>query len=105
MLSNNQQNQSQYNPTAGGLAGDSYKKLTGLLDPITGPLTLLTKGQNDKISSYQKQLDALQTRLQTILKRYTDQFTAMDSLVGQIKSTQAGLTSSFAGMMSVYTKN
>jgi flagellar capping protein FliD len=43
--------------------------------------------------------------LQTILQRYTDQFTAMDSMVGQIKSTEAGLTSTFAGMMAAYTKN
>jgi flagellar hook-associated protein 2 len=105
MLSNNQQDETQYNPTPGGLAGDAYKKITSTLDPLTGPLTTLTQDQNNKIADYQKQLDALQTRLQDILKRYTDQFTAMDSMVGQIKSTQAGLTSTFAGMMAAYTKN
>ena len=105
MLSNNQQDETQFNPTPGGIAGDAYKKLTATLDPLTGPLTSLTNDQNNKIADYQKQLTTLQTRLQDILKRYTDQFTAMDSMVGQIKSTQAGLTSTFAGMMSMYTKN
>jgi flagellar hook-associated protein 2 len=38
-----------------------------------------------------------------LLKRYTDQFSAMNSLVGQIKSTQTGLKSSFEGMMASYT--
>ena len=38
-----------------------------------------------------------------LLDRYTKQFAAMDSMVGQIKSTQTGLTSTFAGLMAMYT--
>jgi hypothetical protein len=29
----------------------------------------------------------------------------MDSIVGQTRSTQSGLTSSFEGLMAMYTKN
>jgi flagellar capping protein FliD len=38
-----------------------------------------------------------------LLARYTKQFSEMDSMVGQTKSTQTGLTSSFAGLMAMYT--
>jgi len=37
------------------------------------------------------------------LERYSKQFAAMDSIVGQSKSTQTGLTSTFAGLMAMYT--
>ena len=105
MLSNNQENQTKFNPTPAGIAGESYKKLGNLLDPIGGTLTTLSDNQTNKITDYQKQLDELQSRLQVILKRYTDQFSAMDSLVGQIKATQTSLKSTFDGMMAAYTKN
>jgi flagellar capping protein FliD len=38
-----------------------------------------------------------------VLARYNKQFATMDSMVGQTKSTQTGLTSSFAGLMAMYT--
>jgi flagellar hook-associated protein 2 len=105
MLSNNQQDQTKYNPASAGIAGEAYKKLASLIDPTSGSLKSLNDGQTQKISDYQKQLSTLNDRLQVILQRYVAQLGAMDSLVGQIKSTQAGLKSSFDGMMSVYTKN
>jgi flagellar hook-associated protein 2 len=102
MLSNNQQDQGQFDGTSAGIAGEANKKLTDLLNP-TGTLTLQSNNQTSKISDYQKQLDALETRMQALLDRYTKQFAAMDSLVGSIKSTQAGLKSTFDGMMATYT--
>lgn len=102
MLSNNQENQGKYNTAPAGVAGEAYKKLTTLLDP-SNTLTTQSTNQTNKIKDYQKQLDALQTRMDTLLKRYTDQFAAMDSLVGQIKSQQTGLKSTFDGMMATYT--
>jgi len=105
MLSNNQENQTKFNPVAAGIAGESFKKLDTILDPIGGTLATLNQNQTSKINDYQKQMDALQTRLQEILKRYINQFSAMDSLVGQIKTTQTSLKSTFDGMMAAYTKN
>jgi flagellar hook-associated protein 2 len=105
MLSNNQQDQTKFNPAPAGVAGEAYKKLATLIDPTSGTLKNLNDDQTQKISDYQKQLSALNDRLQVILQRYVSQLSAMDSLVGQIKSTQAGLKSTFDGMMSVYTKN
>lgn len=104
MFSNNQEDQSKFNATPSGVAGDAYKKLGVLLDPAGGMLKTLSDNQSQKITSYQKQLDALEARMAVLLKRYTDQFATMNSLVGQIKSTQTGLKSSFEGMMAAYTK-
>ena len=103
MLSNNQENQSKFSQAPAGLAGEAYKKLGVTLDPIGGTLETLSNNQSQKINEYQKQLDVLASRLQTLLARYTSQFSVMDSLVGQIKSSQSGLKSSFDGMMAAYT--
>ena len=40
-----------------------------------------------------------------MLLRYNKQFSAMDNLVGQTKSSQTGLKSSFEGLMAMYTNN
>jgi flagellar hook-associated protein 2 len=104
MLSNNQENKSKFNTAPAGVAGEAYKKLVVLLDPIGGTLETLSSNQTKKIADYQKQLDTLATRLQTLLTRYTAQFSSMDNLVGQIKSTQTSLKSTFDGMMASYTK-
>jgi len=105
MLSNNQENQTKFNPVAAGIAGESFKTLDTILDPIGGTLATLDQNQTAKINAYQKQMDALQTRLQEILTRYVNQFSAMDSLVGSANSLRTSLTSSFAGMMAMYTRN
>jgi flagellar hook-associated protein 2 len=105
MLSNDQEQLTQFSTTPAGLAGEAYRSLNTILDPIGGTISTLSQNQTNKVTEYQKQLDALQTRLQVILKRYTDQFSAMDALVGQIKSVQTGLKSTFDGMMATYTKN
>jgi hypothetical protein len=41
----------------------------------------------------------------TLLERYNKQFGAMESMVGQSKSLQTSLKSTFDGMMSAYTNN
>lgn len=103
VLSNNQENQGKYNHSHAGIAGEAYKKIDLMLDPNNGQLSTLSNNQTKKIASYQKQLDDLNNRLQQILDRYIKQFSAMDSLVGQIKSTQSSLKNTFAGMMASYT--
>jgi hypothetical protein len=42
--------------------------------------------------------------MQRLFERYTKQFSSMDSIVGDTKSTQTGLKSSFDGLMAMYTK-
>ena len=58
-----------------------------------------------KIASYQKELTALEDRMTAMLARYNKQFAAMESMVGQSKSLQTSLKSTFEGMMATYTNN
>jgi hypothetical protein len=41
----------------------------------------------------------------TLLERYNKQFASMESMVGQSKSLQTSLKSTFDGMMASYTNN
>jgi len=104
LLSGNQENQSAYDSTASGLAGDASKTLTDMLSS-TGTVAKESANATTRIGKYQDDLTALGDRMALLLTRYTKQFAAMDSIVGQTKSTQSGLTSSFAGLMAMYTKN
>jgi flagellar hook-associated protein 2 len=84
------------------VANAAVKKLTSMMDAnsaLTSQSTNLTK----KISAYKLDLDKLEARMSELLSRYNRQFSAMESMVGQSKSTRAGLTSTFDGMMAAYT--
>ncbi len=104
LLSGNQENQSTYDSADSGLAGDASKALTTMLSS-TGTVAVESANATTRIAKYQDDLTALEDRMALLLTRYTKQFAAMDSIVGQTKSTQSGLTSSFAGLMAMYTKN
>ena len=102
LLSGNQENQTAFSLTASGLAGDASKALEKMLGTAGTP-TIETENANKRITKYQDDLTALEERMTRILARYQKQFAAMDSMVGQTKYTQTGLTSTFEGMMAMYT--
>jgi flagellar hook-associated protein 2 len=102
LLSGNQENQPSSDISASGLAGDASKSLAAMLS-ASGTISVETDNANKRISKYQDDLTALEDRMTMILARYQKQFSAMDSMVGQTKNTQTGLTSTFAGMMAMYT--
>jgi flagellar hook-associated protein 2 len=103
MLSGNQENQSSTDKAnASGVAGDASKSLSVLLG-ASGAIITETDNANKRIAKYQDDLATLDDRMTRILARYQKQFAAMDSMVGQTKATQTGLTSTFAGMMAMYT--
>ena len=102
LLSGNQENQGSFDTSDAGIAGDASKALTTLLGS-SGTLSTESANATTRITKYQDDLTALQDRMTRLLERYTKQFAAMDSMVGQIKSTQTGLTSTFAGLMAMYT--
>jgi hypothetical protein len=85
-----------------GVAGEAVKKLSALLE-TTAPLTTQSTNLTTKISEYKKQLDKLDIRMTDLLARYNKQFAAMESMVGQSKSLQTSLKSTFEGMMATYT--
>jgi len=102
LITGNQENQSKFSLAPSGVAGEAAKKLTALLD-TSAPLTTQSANLTSKISEYKKQLDKLDTRMTELLARYNKQFAAMESMVGQSKSLQTSLKSTFDGMMATYT--
>jgi flagellar hook-associated protein 2 len=101
-LTGNYDNLSTYSKAPAGLMGDAVRKLNGLLD-AKGPLMSQSESAGTQNSKYQKDLTDLQTRMDALLARYTKQFAAMDSLVGQVNSQKTSLKSTFEGMMAAYT--
>ena len=104
LVTGNRENQSKFSILPSGVAGEAVKKLTALLD-TTAPLTTQSTNLTTKISEYKKQLDKLDVRMTGLLARYNKQFATMESMVGQSKSLQTSLKSTFDGMMASYTNN
>ena len=102
LLTSNQEKLSATSALPAGAAGEAVKKLTNLLD-VGGAITTQSNNLTKKITDYQKELAALDTRMTALLTRYNKQFASMESIVGQSKSLQTSLKSTFEGMMSVYT--
>ena len=102
LLTSNQEKLSATSALPAGAAGEAVKKLTNLLD-ATGAITSQSTNLTKKITDYQKELTALDTKMTALLTRYNKQFASMESIVGQSKSLQTGLKSTFDGMMSAYT--
>ena len=104
LVTGNRENQSKFSILPSGVAGEAVKKLTALLE-TTAPLTTQSTNLTTKISEYKKQLDKLDIRMTDLLARYNKQFATMESMVGQSKSLQTSLKSTFDGMMASYTNN
>ena len=103
LLSGDQQDLSVYDTTtAAGIAGDASRAIYTMLKS-NGTVTTESANATSRISDYKDDLAKLDDRMTRLLAHYTKQFAAMDSIVGQTKSTQTGLTSSFAGLMAMYT--
>jgi|GEM_PF-435671 len=102
IFTGNRNGQSVFNTSPAGLAGDSVRKITNLLS-TSGSLVTASGNATSRNTKHHQQLLDLQVRMELLLARYTKQFTAMDSIVGSIKSQQTSLKATFEGMMSIYT--
>lgn len=92
-----------YSTLSAGFAGDAVKKITSIIGN-KGALTTNTATANTQITKYKADLEKLNTRMESLLARYTKQFGVMESLVGQVNSQKTSLKSSFEGLMAMYTK-
>jgi flagellar hook-associated protein 2 len=63
-----------------------------------GMVTGKTNGLNETVKSIQKQTDAFNTRLTTIEARYRAQFTALDTMLSSMQTTQSYLTQQLAAI-------
>lgn len=92
-----------YSTLSAGFAGDAVKKITNIIGS-KGALTTNTATANTQNTKYKADLEKLNTRMDSLLARYTKQFGVMESLVGQVNSQKTSLKSSFDGLMAMYTK-
>ncbi|WP_293780332.1 flagellar filament capping protein FliD [uncultured Oxalicibacterium sp.] len=71
---------------------DRLGKLAGTFIGNDGSITAKTTGLNNTIKDFDKQQEAMQTKLTAIEKRYRAQFTALDVAVASMNSTSTYLT-------------
>lgn len=67
----------------------------------SSPIRLLSVQQRNagaRISADKERLTALEDRMSGLLSKYIEQFSVMESIVGQSKSTRTGIENSFKGM-------
>jgi flagellar hook-associated protein 2 len=101
MFSADTSNKSLYSPANAGLAGDSVREIDKMMR-YSGLLVDQTDNAQSQIDHYKTDLTKLETRMQKLLARYVEQFSAMESVVGNSKSMRTSLTSTFDGMMNAY---
>jgi flagellar hook-associated protein 2 len=99
----NTNNQSEYGTANRGIAGDAIKTINDLIS-TRGTIMTQSEGSQTRIDEYKVKLEELNARMEALLLRYTKQFGVMESLVGQTNALRESLTSTFDGMMAMYTK-
>jgi flagellar hook-associated protein 2 len=78
-------------------------KLREIMAP-SGIILSQSNSAESQVTRYQDQLESLEDRMERILARYTKQFAAMESLVGQITAMRENLKGQFEGLANAYKK-
>jgi flagellar hook-associated protein 2 len=99
MFTANTNNLSVYSTANAGLAGDAVRKLDQMLRS-TGLIAQQTNNAQKHIETYKAELLKLQDRMDQLLTRYTNQFSVMESIVGESNSMRTSLKNTFAAMSS-----
>jgi flagellar hook-associated protein 2 len=94
--------QSLYGVASRGIAGDAIYAIDALISS-RGTIMAQSDGAESRVADYQDKLEALNTRMEALLARYTKQFGIMESVVGQSNAMRDSLTATFDGMMAMYT--
>ena len=94
MLTGNKDNSKVILPGSRGIAGDAVTQLTELMG-ASGPILSANSNATSNISSQIQKAANLDLKMQELLSRYTNQFTVMDSIVGQMNSLKASLANQF----------
>ena len=102
MFSAGTNNQSIYSTVPAGLAGGAINSIEKML-LSTGLIDTQTKNASTQITKYKEELTQLEERMEKLMTRYMNQFSVMDSIVGNSNSMREGLKGTFEGMMKSYT--
>lgn len=87
--------------TKNGLGVTLAARLRSIMAPTGMILTQSTNAEN-QMSRYETQLEDLEDRMASLLERYTKQFAAMESLVGQITAMRENLKGQFEALSNAY---
>ena len=87
-------NQTEIGDASRGIAGDISKLITDL-SSSTGYITTQTASLNAQVAEYQVDLTDLETRMEKIEERYTQQFLTMQRVIDEMNRTKDDLISSF----------
>lgn len=96
-LTANKENKSEYGVFSRGIAGDAVKRITDMMK-AAGAISGQTASTQKQITRYKADLEKLETRMTSLLSRYTKTFAAMDSMVGQSTALRASLKNTFDAM-------
>ena len=102
LFSANTNSQTELGTANRGIAGDAIKRINDLIS-TRGTLMTQSEGSQQRIDDYKVKLEALNTRMESLLARYTKQFGIMETMVGQSNAMRDSLKSTFEGMMAMYT--
>ena len=102
MFTANKSNVSVYNPQSAGLANDAVRKLDEMLRS-SGVVEKQTASAQKQITAHKAELERLQEQMDKLLSRYMDQFSVMESIVGESNSLRSSLKGTFEGMMKAYS--
>jgi flagellar hook-associated protein 2 len=102
MFSAGTNNQSIYSTAPAGLAGEAINGIEKML-LSTALIDTQSKNASTQITKYKEELTALEDRMEKLMTRYMNQFSVMDSIVGNSNSMRESLKGTFEGMMKAYT--
>lgn len=93
MFTANKNDKSVYSSSNAGFAGKAFRSLDQMLRS-TSLLTQQTENETNRIDNYKEDLEKLQSQMDRLLERYMQQFSIMDSIVGESSSTRQSLKNS-----------
>jgi flagellar hook-associated protein 2 len=102
MFSAGTNNQSIYSTAPAGLAGGAINRIEKML-LSTGLVETQSKNATTQIAKHKEELTALEERMEKLMTRYMNQFSIMESIVGNSNSLRTSLKGTFDGMMKAYT--
>ncbi len=97
MFTADRENKGTLGTSKRGLAGDAVKRLTDLMSS-SGLLLTQSESSQRQVTRYKSDLAKLETRMESLLARYTAQFASMDAIVGNANSMKTYLENQFKAM-------
>jgi flagellar hook-associated protein 2 len=102
MFSAGTNNKSIYSTAPAGLAGAAINSIEKML-LSTGLVETQSKNASTQIVKYKDELTALEDRMEKLMTRYMNQFSVMESIVGNSNSLRTSLKGTFEGMAKAYS--